>query len=239
MSSRRMATHDTTTSDLAAYLQKAAPEAVLNVIANCAQDRSAHWRNFLALGFASRIAGESALQRAFFRGLWDEEAPYPHAAPILAAFLDGLTAEDRRCFLGAESLRDKNHPAGRIFHGASFCTPNGERFLALLEPLVRAGLRKEVLREFIDKFHRRRDLVRATLAGHDAFVRMIVSNLDSIPLTYLHELVEDEQQGPAAVGLLVNGCGVRVATLLNPEVARRASRASYDYLNALRARGIR
>lgn len=225
-----------TSQGLARYVLDVAPDAAVQVIAHCASDGSDHWQDFFAHGASDIIAAEPKLGRAFFRGLWSDDGPAAHAAPILAGFLEGLNTSSLRHFLGADALADKNHPAGHIFHGASFETPNGLRYLQMLDHLVQAGLRDDVLFEFVEKFHRRGDLVRATLAGHEDFVRLVVSNLDELPLKYLRDIVQHETGGPGAIALLVDQCGVRLPLLLAPDVLHRSSQRSFEYLNARRAR---
>lgn len=222
--------------NLAAYLLQVAPLAAVQAIARGAKDGTAYWRDFIDKGAGDVIVADPKLQRALFRGLWSDDDLPPHSPEIFAAFLARLSDDSRRQFLDGESLADKNHPAGHVFRSASYPTEKGRRYLQMLDHLVQHGLRGNTLFDFVEKFHRRQHLVRATFSRDQAFVRLVVGNLDVLPTSYLREIVGHEDRGPAALGFLVRDCGVALSSLLTPDVVSFASAESYNTLRALEAR---
>lgn len=225
-----------TNSTFQSYLVNCSPNGCLDVVLSCANDGEDHWRPLFKDGFADHIAENPRLKTRFFKCLCIDDIQ-PHAHKILRAFLATISRKNSQCFLSSSSLADKTHPANHVFSRAAYPTPTGRLAMDLLQILIEAGLKGDLLKELALRRHL--DVKAACGHGNQGFLGLLFKDLLPIPRKLLVHIVSNAKHGPSVVAKLIEEGIVSLDAFCEPEVMNHADESVRSLIWALEARAGR
>ena len=220
-------------STFQSYLVHCSPNGCLDVVLSCANDGEDHWQPIFKDGFADQIAENPRLKTRFFKCLCIDDIQ-PHAHEILHGFLATISRNNSQGFLSSSSLADKTHPANHVFSRAAYHTPTGRLALGLLQILIEAGLKGDLLKELALRRHL--DVKVACGQGNQGFLGLLFKDLLPIPRKLLVHLVSNAKHGPSVVAKLIQDGIVSLDAFCEPEVVNHADESVRSLLWALKAR---
>lgn len=225
-----------TNSTFQSYLVNCSPNGCLDVVLSCANDGADHWRPLFKGGFADQIAENPRLKTRFFKCLCiDDIQPYAHE--ILRVFLATLSPNNSQVFFSSSSLADKTHPANHVFSRAAYPTPTGRLALDVLQILIEAGIKGDLLKDLTLRRHL--DVKAACGYGNEGFLALLLKDLLPIPSKLLVHLVSNAKHGPRVVAKLIQDGIVPLNAFCEPEVMNHADESVRSLIWALDARAGR